>query len=139
MEVKIHQIKEGIEQLINMKENNTLDLENIKDINNDKIIDTNEKRIRNEKEDNKKEIHWNEKGEIEDENIMEDMKTEVDENNVFYERGKEYWKGVEASVDGMLGGLGHVSGVDLAESCKFLRQFIKVGSMQEFFVYNALY
>eukprot|EP00850_Spirogloea_muscicola_P021564 SM000253S09053 [mRNA] locus=s253:32573:34498:- [translate_table: standard] len=39
----------------------------------------------------------------------------------WYERGVKYWEGVEASVDGVLGGYGTVSGRDIAESAAFLR------------------
>ena len=52
---------------------------------------------------------------------IEDIK-----NEQFYVKGKEYWQNVEPTVDGMLGGLAHVSGVDIAESTKFLKQFVKV-------------
>ncbi|ESO08956.1 hypothetical protein HELRODRAFT_185381 [Helobdella robusta] len=43
----------------------------------------------------------------------------------FYENGKKYWDSVPATVDGMLGGLSHVSSVDIGESIKFLKQFIQ--------------
>ena len=60
-------------------------------------------------------------------------KKTVEENlDEFYGRGKQYWDGVEASVNGVLGGLGHVSGIDIAESTKFLKQFIKVNVDSKF-------
>eukprot|EP00850_Spirogloea_muscicola_P002585 SM000010S04223 [mRNA] locus=s10:301142:303008:+ [translate_table: standard] len=39
----------------------------------------------------------------------------------WYARGVTYWEGVEATVDGVLGGYGTVSGRDIAESAAFLR------------------
>jgi protein N-terminal methyltransferase len=39
----------------------------------------------------------------------------------FYERGAEYWRGVSASVQGMLGGYGHISATDIKGSRAFLK------------------
>ena len=37
----------------------------------------------------------------------------------WYEKGVAYWEGVAATVDGVLGGFGHVSGSDVRESKEF--------------------
>jgi len=40
----------------------------------------------------------------------------------WYGKAVVYWDGVDATVDGVLGGFGHVTGVDLKESDAFLKQ-----------------
>eukprot|EP00897_Mesotaenium_endlicherianum_P002817 jgi/Mesen1/2563/ME000162S01688 len=44
----------------------------------------------------------------------------------WYHKGVSYWEGVEASVDGVLGGYGHVSARDVNESTIFLRDLALV-------------
>ncbi|KAK3257780.1 hypothetical protein CYMTET_33145, partial [Cymbomonas tetramitiformis] len=41
--------------------------------------------------------------------------------DTWYTKGIEYWDNVDATVDGVLGGFGHVSGVDVKESALFIR------------------
>ncbi|CAM6083097.1 unnamed protein product [Calypogeia fissa] len=43
----------------------------------------------------------------------------------WYQKGVNYWSGVEASVDGVLGGYGNVSGQDIVDSNKFLLSCFK--------------
>eukprot|EP01126_Amoeba_proteus_P051064 TRINITY_DN6080_c0_g1_i5.p1 TRINITY_DN6080_c0_g1~~TRINITY_DN6080_c0_g1_i5.p1 ORF type:complete len:299 (+),score=63.14 TRINITY_DN6080_c0_g1_i5:57-953(+) len=42
----------------------------------------------------------------------------------WYGKSEEYWKGIDATVDGMLGGMEHVSEIDLRESSELLRRFL---------------
>jgi len=42
-------------------------------------------------------------------------------------RGAHYWKNADATVDGVLGGFGHVSTVDIADSRRFLKSLDGVG------------
>ncbi|XP_015785197.1 N-terminal Xaa-Pro-Lys N-methyltransferase 1-A [Tetranychus urticae] len=43
----------------------------------------------------------------------------------FYDKGANYWKTVDATIDGMLGGFAHISNIDIKGSKKFLSQFIE--------------
>lgn len=47
----------------------------------------------------------------------------------FYSKAEKYWKDVPATVDGMLGGYGHISSIDINSSRKFLQRFLRVGAM----------
>eukprot|EP00286_Rhodomonas_abbreviata_P008534 CAMPEP_0181328370 /NCGR_PEP_ID=MMETSP1101-20121128/22671_1 /TAXON_ID=46948 /ORGANISM="Rhodomonas abbreviata, Strain Caron Lab Isolate" /LENGTH=131 /DNA_ID=CAMNT_0023437237 /DNA_START=213 /DNA_END=605 /DNA_ORIENTATION=- len=38
----------------------------------------------------------------------------------WYGKGVKYWDGIDATVDGVLGGFGKVTDVDMKESCEFL-------------------
>jgi len=44
----------------------------------------------------------------------------------FYQDGAEYWTKVEPTVDGMLGGLGYLSDIDIKNSERFLKTLFKV-------------
>ncbi|KAI3935439.1 hypothetical protein MKW98_027579 [Papaver atlanticum] len=44
--------------------------------------------------------------------------------NEWYRKGVGYWEGVEASVDGVLGGYGHVNDTDIKASEDFLKSII---------------
>lgn len=56
------------------------------------------------------------------------MTSEVVENELeFYSKAEKYWKDVPATVDGMLGGYGHISSIDINSSRKFLQRFMRVG------------
>lgn len=58
------------------------------------------------------------------------MTSEVVENEFeFYSKAEKYWKDVPATVDGMLGGYGHISSIDINSSRKFLQRFLRVGAM----------
>lgn len=59
---------------------------------------------------------------------MASMTSEVVENEFeFYSKAEKYWKDVPATVDGMLGGYGHISSIDINSSRKFLQRFLRVG------------
>uniref|UniRef100_UPI00358F35EA N-terminal Xaa-Pro-Lys N-methyltransferase 1 isoform X2 n=1 Tax=Myxine glutinosa TaxID=7769 RepID=UPI00358F35EA len=52
----------------------------------------------------------------------------VEEDNVaFYSDGEAYWRGRPPTVDAMLGGYGHISGLDVCASRKFISQFLGEG------------
>lgn len=42
----------------------------------------------------------------------------------FYKRAASYWANVPATIDGVLGGFGHISDIDLAGSQEFLNQIL---------------
>lgn len=44
----------------------------------------------------------------------------------FYEKAAKYWEKVPATVDGMLGGFGFISQIDILGSEEFLRLILKV-------------
>ncbi|XP_060519045.1 N-terminal Xaa-Pro-Lys N-methyltransferase 1-B [Cylas formicarius] len=48
--------------------------------------------------------------------------TTVQNEESFYKNGENYWSEVPATVDGMLGGFGHISGTDIQGSKTLLRQ-----------------
>ncbi|WAR00118.1 NTM1A-like protein [Mya arenaria] len=50
-----------------------------------------------------------------------------DDEQKFYDDGKEYWSSINPSVDGMLGGFEKISPTDINGSKAFLRPFLKVG------------
>ncbi|KAG8512748.1 N-terminal Xaa-Pro-Lys N-methyltransferase 1 [Galemys pyrenaicus] len=51
----------------------------------------------------------------------------IEDEKQFYSKAKTYWKEVPPTVDGMLGGYGHISGIDISSSRKFLQRFLRVG------------
>uniref|UniRef100_A0A8C4JSI2 protein N-terminal methyltransferase n=2 Tax=Dromaius novaehollandiae TaxID=8790 RepID=A0A8C4JSI2_DRONO len=56
------------------------------------------------------------------------MTSELVENEFeFYSKAEKYWKDVPATVDGMLGGYGHISSIDINSSRKFLQRFLRDG------------
>uniref|UniRef100_A0A8B9CSI9 protein N-terminal methyltransferase n=1 Tax=Anser brachyrhynchus TaxID=132585 RepID=A0A8B9CSI9_9AVES len=56
------------------------------------------------------------------------MSSEVVEDEFeFYSKAEKYWKDVPATVDGMLGGYGHISSIDINSSRKFLQRFLRDG------------
>ncbi|KAL1840056.1 hypothetical protein VTJ49DRAFT_832 [Mycothermus thermophilus] len=58
---------------------------------------------------------------------MTDPTTEKVDARISREHGRRYWEGVDATVDGMLGGFPHVSRVDLRGSHNFLAK-LGIGS-----------
>lgn len=44
----------------------------------------------------------------------------------FYKNAEEYWSHVPATEDGVLGGFGHISSMDIKGSRKFLESLFKV-------------
>lgn len=60
--------------------------------------------------------------------VGDSMTSEViEDEKEFYSKAKTYWKEVPATVDGMLGGYGHISNIDVSSSRKFLQRFLRVG------------
>lgn len=51
----------------------------------------------------------------------------IEDENQFYSKARTYWKQIPPTVDGMLGGYGHISNIDLNSSRKFLQRFLRVG------------
>lgn len=51
----------------------------------------------------------------------------IEDEKQFYSKAKTYWKQIPPTVDGMLGGYGHISNIDLSSSRKFLQRFLRVG------------
>lgn len=51
----------------------------------------------------------------------------IEDEKQFYSKAKTYWKDVPPTVDGMLGGYGHISSIDINSSRKFLQRFLRVG------------
>ena len=47
-------------------------------------------------------------------------------DNRYYSDGAKYWSSVDPSVDGMLGGFGNISNIDIEGSAKFLKGIFKV-------------
>ncbi|XP_072176826.1 N-terminal Xaa-Pro-Lys N-methyltransferase 1-like [Diadema setosum] len=55
---------------------------------------------------------------------MERPSVEQMTKEAFYDDAKVYWKEIPATVDGMLGGFGHISGADINGSLEFLKPFL---------------
>lgn len=51
----------------------------------------------------------------------------IEDEKQFYSKAKTYWKDVPPTVDGMLGGYGHISSIDISSSRKFLQRFLREG------------
>ncbi|XP_077003100.1 N-terminal Xaa-Pro-Lys N-methyltransferase 1 isoform X1 [Tamandua tetradactyla] len=51
----------------------------------------------------------------------------IEDEKQFYSKAKTYWKEVPPTVDGMLGGYGHISSIDINSSRKFLQRFLREG------------
>ena len=73
---------------------------------------------------------------------MEDLKdlenNLTDEKSKFYENAQDYWSSVEPTVDGMLGGFGCLSSIDIKGSELFLMKIFSVScldALQNLFIY----
>ncbi|XP_076867750.1 N-terminal Xaa-Pro-Lys N-methyltransferase 1 [Brachyhypopomus gauderio] len=53
---------------------------------------------------------------------MEDVLLE--DEQAFYSKAEQYWKDIPPTVDGMLGGYGSISSIDINGSKKFLQKFL---------------
>uniref|UniRef100_A0A2K6SAL9 N-terminal Xaa-Pro-Lys N-methyltransferase 1 n=1 Tax=Saimiri boliviensis boliviensis TaxID=39432 RepID=A0A2K6SAL9_SAIBB len=51
----------------------------------------------------------------------------IEDEEQFYSKAKMYWKQIPPTVDGMLGGYGRISSIDINSSRKFLQRFLRVG------------
>lgn len=51
-------------------------------------------------------------------------KVDPSEKDQFYTVAKNYWDKIPPTIDGMLGGFGHISSVDIQGSCKFMKSLL---------------
>ncbi|KAI1882356.1 hypothetical protein AGOR_G00249840 [Albula goreensis] len=51
----------------------------------------------------------------------------VENESAFYSKAEQYWQEVPPTVDGMLGGYGNISSIDISGSKKFLQKFLGDG------------
>ncbi|XP_010349034.1 N-terminal Xaa-Pro-Lys N-methyltransferase 1 isoform X2 [Saimiri boliviensis] len=51
----------------------------------------------------------------------------IEDEEQFYSKAKMYWKQIPPTVDGMLGGYGRISSIDINSSRKFLQRFLREG------------
>uniref|UniRef100_H2YRT9 Alpha N-terminal protein methyltransferase 1 n=1 Tax=Ciona savignyi TaxID=51511 RepID=H2YRT9_CIOSA len=51
--------------------------------------------------------------------------SEVNNEDEFYEKADEYWKSIPATLNGMLGGYGRISQIDIHSSYNFLKRFLE--------------
>lgn len=52
----------------------------------------------------------------------------IEDKKTFYSKAELYWKEVPPTVDGMLGGYGSISSIDINGSKKFLQKFLGVSN-----------
>ena len=52
--------------------------------------------------------------------------TETIDAKISYKQAADYWSNVDPTVDGMLGGFGKISQIDIEGSSKFLKALFKV-------------
>lgn len=50
----------------------------------------------------------------------------AEDEATFYSNAKDYWKEIPPTVDGMLGGYGSISSIDINGSKAFLQKFLGV-------------
>lgn len=50
----------------------------------------------------------------------------VEDEATFYSNAEDYWKEISPTVDGMLGGYGSISNIDINASKAFLQRFLGV-------------
>lgn len=50
----------------------------------------------------------------------------IENETSFYVKAEQYWKDIPPTVDGMLGGYGSISSIDINGSKKFLQKFLGV-------------
>uniref|UniRef100_A0AAY4EHG1 protein N-terminal methyltransferase n=1 Tax=Denticeps clupeoides TaxID=299321 RepID=A0AAY4EHG1_9TELE len=58
---------------------------------------------------------------------MEDVN---EDKKAFYTKAEHYWKDIPPTVDGMLGGYGSISSIDINGSKKFLQKFLGEGKLK---------
>ena len=57
--------------------------------------------------------------------MSEEAKENLD-SKISYKKAADYWSGVDPTIDGMLGGFGKISQIDIEGSSKFLKALFKV-------------
>lgn len=55
--------------------------------------------------------------------------SEVSSEDEFYDKALDYWKAIPSTLNGMLGGYGHICNIDVRGSQSFLKYFTQVGSL----------
>jgi len=60
-------------------------------------------------------------------NMSEEAKENLD-SKISYKKAADYWSGVDPTIDGMLGGFGKISQIDIEGSSKFLKALFKVST-----------
>lgn len=55
----------------------------------------------------------------------------AEDETTFYSNAEDYWKEVPPTVDGMLGGYGSISSIDINGSKAFLQKFLGVRSSSQ--------
>ena len=59
-------------------------------------------------------------------------------DNKYYKDGANYWSSVDPSVNGMLGGFGNISNIDIEGSAKFLKGLFKVSILVKNLFFNNM-
>lgn len=62
----------------------------------------------------------------------------AEDKSSFYSNAEDYWKEVPPTVDGMLGGYGSISSIDISGSKAFLRKFLGVRDVSVSSVWSAV-
>lgn len=62
----------------------------------------------------------------------------VEDETSFYVKAEQYWKDIPPTVDGMLGGYGSISSVDINGSKRFLQKFLGVRDHSFLCIHDAL-
>lgn len=60
-----------------------------------------------------------------------DVPAEMQDRGKWYGDAVDYWKSVPATVNGMLGGYGHISPTDIKDSKRFLKNFLDLSDKQD--------
>jgi hypothetical protein len=58
------------------------------------------------------------------------MTNENPDSQISYKKAADYWSGVDPTIDGMLGGFGKISQIDIEGSSKFLKALFKVPQVE---------
>jgi hypothetical protein len=61
--------------------------------------------------------------------MSENGAKECPDSKISYKQAADYWSNVDPTVDGMLGGFGKISQIDIEGSSKFLKALFKVHSV----------
>lgn len=60
-----------------------------------------------------------------------DVPAEMQDRGKWYGDAVDYWKNIPATVNGMLGGYGHISPTDIKDSKRFLKNFLDLSDKQD--------
>lgn len=74
---------------------------------------------------------------------LSSSKMEKEENTLeeheFYTAAAKYWEHIPATVDGMLGGFGFISQIDIKGSTKFLKTLFEVCIVINFLIFKNIF